>query len=169
MLLEVQIISKAALLFGTTWLVNSIIISSLLVFILLANLVISLIPKFPMPLAYAGLLVTLAASYIIPANSLFFDSMVTRGIAATGLYCSPVFFAGLIFVTSFREAGFRAEAFGSNLVGSLVGGLLESLSYVIGIKALVLVAALLYLASGFTSKRMRETIPGPVPAPSYSS
>jgi SAM-dependent methyltransferase len=169
MLLEVQIISKAALLFGTTWLVNSIIITSLLLFILLANLVVSYVPNFPMLLAYFGLLVTLAASYIIPANALFFDSMITRGIAATALYCSPVFFAGLIFVTSFREAGFRAEAFGSNLVGSLVGGLLESLSYVIGIKALVLVAALLYLASAFTAKRTRAAIPVTAAAPSYSS
>jgi SAM-dependent methyltransferase len=169
MLLEVQIISKAALLFGTTWLVNSIIITSLLLFILLANLVISLAPNFPMPVAYAGLMLTLAASYLIPANTLFFDSIMARGIAATALYCSPVFFAGLIFVTSFREAGFRAEAFGSNLVGSLVGGLLESLSYMIGIKALVLVAALLYLASAFTSKRTCAAVEVPIAAPSYSS
>jgi SAM-dependent methyltransferase len=169
MLLEVQIISKAALLFGTTWLVNSIIISSLLMFILLANLVISSMPNFPMPVAYAGLFLSLAASYLIPANALFFDSMLTRGAAAAALYCSPVFFAGLIFVTSFREAGFRAEAFGSNLVGSLVGGLLESISYLIGIKALVLVAALLYLASAFTSRRTRATVRTPAPAASYSS
>src|SRR5262249_20575512 len=55
MLLEVQIISKAALLFGTTWLVNSIVISSLLLFILLSNLVVSLVPNVPRHLAYAGL------------------------------------------------------------------------------------------------------------------
>jgi SAM-dependent methyltransferase len=169
MLLEVQIISKAALLFGTTWLVNSIIISSLLMFILLANWVMSVMPNFPIPVAYAGLMLSLAASYLIPANALFFDSMLVRGAAAAALYCSPVFFAGLIFVTSFREAGFRAEAFGSNLVGSLVGGLLESVSYVIGIKALVLVAALLYLASAFTSRKTRETVRTPAAAASYSS
>ena len=50
-------------------------------------------------------------------------------------------------------AGFRAEAFGSNLVGSLVGGLLESLSYLIGIKALVIVAAVLYAASAISAKK----------------
>lgn len=32
------------------------------------------------------------------------------------LYSSPVFFAGLVFIESFREAGFRADAFGSNLL-----------------------------------------------------
>jgi SAM-dependent methyltransferase len=156
MLLEVQIISKAALLFGTTWLVNSIVITSLLLFILLANIVISVVPNFPRPLAYAGLMASMGVAYFIPASALFFDSMVTRGAVAAGIYCSPVFFAGLIFITSFREGGFRAEAFGSNLVGSLVGGLLESLSYLIGIKALVIVAALLYAASAVTSKSRKE-------------
>jgi hypothetical protein len=156
MLLEVQIISKAALLFGTTWLVNSIVISSLLLLILCSNLVISCFPNFPRLVAYAGLFGTLALGYLLPAHSLFFDSMTARVAAATVVYCSPVFFAGLIFITSFREAGFRAEAFGSNLVGSLVGGLLESLSYLIGIKALVIVAALLYAASAVTTRTKRE-------------
>ena len=157
MLLEVQIISKSALLFGTTWLVNSIVISSLLMFILLSNLVASLFPNLPRLLAYAGLFGTLAIGYFFPANTLFFDSMAVRGLAATALYCSPVFFAGLIFIASFREAGFRAEAFGSNLLGSLVGGLLESLSYLIGIKALVVVAAAFYLVSALTSRRTAES------------
>ena len=155
MLLEVQIISKAALLFGTTWLVNSIVISTLLLFILLSNLVVSLYPNFPRQLAYVGLFGTLAVSYLLPADWLFFDSMLVRGAVATALYCAPVFFAGIIFITSFREAGFGAEAFGSNLLGSLVGGLLESLSYLTGIKALVIVAALLYFISAVTAKKIK--------------
>jgi SAM-dependent methyltransferase len=153
MLLEVQIISKAALLFGTTWLVNSIVISTMLAFILLANLVVSFAPNFPRLLAYVGLFGALAVSYLLPADRLFFDSMMVRGAVATALYCAPVFFAGLIFISSFREAGFNAEAFGSNLLGSLVGGLLESLSYLIGIKALVLIAAALYFVSLMTAKK----------------
>ena len=144
MLMEVQIISKAALLFGTTWLVNSIVITSLLLFILLSNLVVSKFPDFPRWAAYGGLMAALLVSYVVPSEGLFFDSMLMRGVAATVLLCSPVFFAGLIFISSFREIGFRAEAFGSNLMGSLVGGLLESLSYLTGIKALVIVAAVLY-------------------------
>lgn len=167
MLLEVQIISKAALLFGTTWLVNSIVITSLLTFILLSNLVVSLVPNFPRPLAYIGLFGTLAASYFMPAEGLFLDSMAMRALVGTALYCSPVFFAGMIFITSFREAGFGATAFGSNLVGSLVGGLLESLSYMVGIKALVVLAALLYFASLWTARKM--SVPEVAMAPAGSS
>jgi hypothetical protein len=159
MLLEVQIISKCALLFGTTWLVNSIIITSLLFFILLSNLVVSLFPNFPQRLAYVGLFGMLVLSYIVPTDALFYESMLMRGAVATALYCSPVFFAGLIFISSFKQVGFRAEAFGSNLLGALVGGLLDSLSFWIGIKALVIVAAALYTMSLVTLKRARAGAP----------
>src|SRR5581483_990289 len=37
MLLEAQIVSKMALLFGTTWMVNSIVVAGLLLLIVLAN------------------------------------------------------------------------------------------------------------------------------------
>jgi SAM-dependent methyltransferase len=152
-LLEVQIISKIALLFGTTWLVNAIVISVLLLFILLSNIVASLIPGLPRWIAYIGLFITMIFSYLVPTHSLFFDSLLMRGMVATALYCSPVFFAGLIFISSFKQIGFRAQAFGSNLLGSLVGGLLESLSFLTGIQSLVIVAALFYLASFVTLKQ----------------
>jgi spermidine synthase len=158
MLLEVQIISKTALLFGTTWLVNSIIITSLLLFILLSNLVVARFPDFPKHFAYLGLFVTLALGYLIPTDALFHESLLLRGLMTTALYCSPVFFAGLVFISSFKQIGFRAEAFGSNLLGALVGGLLDSLSYLIGIKALVIVAALLYLMSFAMMRKSKATV-----------
>ena len=158
MLLEVQVISKVALLFGTTWLVNSIVITTLLLLILLANLTVSFIPKFPTRLAYVGLFGTLLLGYLVPTNSLFFESFFVRAAVATALYCSPVFFAGLVFISSFREAGFRAEAFGSNLLGALVGGLLESLSFLVGIKFLVIIAGLLYFISLVKMGRARDAV-----------
>src|SRR5262249_39571100 len=112
MLLEVQVISKTALLFGTTWLVNSFVITALLMFILLSNLVAAWFPTFPRALAYAGLFLSLTISYLVPANTIFFDSMAVRAAAAMALYCSPVFFAGLVFISSFRDTGFAPEAFG---------------------------------------------------------
>ncbi len=163
MLLEVQIISKAALLFGTTWLVNSIIITALLLFILGANVVVGRFPRFPRPAAYIGLFLTLAAAWLVPAEALFFDSRVLRALAVAVVYCAPVFFAGLVFIASFRAIGFRAEAFGANLLGSLVGGLLESASYATGIRALVVMAAALYLASMLTASR--AAVPAAAPAP----
>jgi hypothetical protein len=58
-----------------------------------------------------------------------------------------VFFAGIVFIQSFARCGLSSEALGSNLFGALVGGLLESLSMWTGLKSLLAIAALLYLAS----------------------
>jgi len=158
-LLEVQIISKIALLFGTTWLVNSIVITVLLLLILLANLVVSRVPRFPRQLAYVGLFASIVVGYLIPTNALFFDSVLVRALAATLLYCLPSFFAGIIFISSFKEIGFRAEAFGSNLLGSLVGGLLEALSFMLGIQAMVLIVGVLYVMSFLTMGRVSARAP----------
>ena len=149
MLLEAQIVSRMALLFGTTWVVNSIVVSGLLCLIVAANLVYQAFPKIPALLAYAGLLVSLVMLYAVPMEKLFFESLVVRGIVSVLVLCLPVFFAGIVFVSSFAKARFEGNALGSNLFGSLAGGLLESLSLWFGLKALVIVAALIYLGSAW--------------------
>jgi hypothetical protein len=123
------------------------------------------VPRFPRQLAYVGLFATLAVSYLVPSQALFYDSVFVRSVVAALLYCSPVFFAGLIFISSFKRIGFRAEAFGSNLLGALVGGLLDSLSYLVGIKALVLVSAFLYLLSLLAVSRVLENEMGNARSP----
>jgi hypothetical protein len=76
-------------------------------------------------------------------------------LVATLALCTPVFFAGIIFVSSFARAGFRGSALGSNLFGALVGGLLESFSLWFGLKSLVIIAAALYLGSAIFLRRGR--------------
>jgi len=162
LLLEAQIISKIALLFGTTWLVNSIVITGLLVLILLANAVVGLRPLFPSRVAYVGLLISLGINYFVPVRSIFFTSALARTFAATVVLCLPVFFAGIVFMRSFAESKFSSDALGSNLLGAMVGGMLESLSLWTGIKSLVLAAAALYVASWLALRRRKpqsDTLP----------
>jgi SAM-dependent methyltransferase len=154
MLMEVQIISKLALLFGTTWLVNAIAISALLGLILLANAVAARVPAMTGAIAYVGLFAALAVCYLVPLQALLFESFWLRAVLSTLLLCSPVFFAGLIFISSFAQAKFSAEAFGSNLFGSVIGGLLEALSFWTGIRSLLIVAGICYLLSWITRKEM---------------
>jgi spermidine synthase len=146
LLLEAQIISKAALLFGTTWVVNSIVISGLLVLIVGANVVVGFRPV-PVRLAYAGIFGCMLVSYTIPIEKFLFQSVWLKVAAATAVLCLPVFFACLVFVQSFARAAFSGQALGSNLFGALVGGLLESLSMWTGLKSLLVIAGLLYVAS----------------------
>jgi hypothetical protein len=142
-----------ALLFGTTWLVNSIVITGLLMLILLANTVVGFRPLFPIRVAYIGLLVTLAINYLVPIRSIFFSSISARTFTATLVLCLPVFFAGIVFMRSFAESRFSPDALGSNLLGAMVGGMLESLSLWTGIKSLVLLAGILYVASWIALRR----------------
>ena len=147
MLLEAQIVSKMALLFGTTWVVNAIVVSGLLCLIVAANLFYGAMPRIPLWIPYAGLFLTLAVMFAVPVEKLFFASWLVRAIVATLALCIPVFFAGIIFVSSFARVGFRGSALGSNLFGSLLGGLLESFSLWFGLRSLAILAAALYVLS----------------------
>ena len=158
MLLEAQIISKIALLFGTTWLVNSIVIAGLLLLILAANAVAGLKPDFSVTIAYIGLLTTLLIGFLVPVRAIFFASISARILASILVLCLPVFFAGIIFIRSFAQAGFAAEALGSNLLGAMIGGMLESASLWTGIRSLALLAAALYVVS-WIALRVRESSP----------
>ena len=60
---------------------------------------------------------------------------------------------GIIFIQSFSRAERPNVAFGSNLLGAGVGGLLESISFVTGIKALVVLVGLFYAAALWTRRR----------------
>jgi hypothetical protein len=92
--------------------------------------------------------------FAVPIRSLFFASWAFRAIAASIVLCLPVFFAGIIFVASFARVGFRGKALGSNLFGSLVGGVLESFSLWFGLKSLTILAAALYLLSAIFLRRI---------------
>jgi spermidine synthase len=164
MLLEAQIVSRMALLFGTTWVVNSIAVAGLLLLIVLANLAFKFLPSLSVWLSYVLLFATLSILYFLPIRSLFFESALVRGLVATFTLCLPVLFASLIFIHSFSRAHFQGSALGSNLFGALAGGLLESLSLWFGLRSLTMVAALLYLGSAITiSGRLRAPEPAVEP------
>jgi spermidine synthase len=147
MLLEAQIVSKMALLFGTTWLVNSIVIGGLLLLILAANALVGLRPTFPTSVAYVGLFTTLVVGFVVPVKAIFFASLWVRILASVLVLCLPVFFAGIVFIRSFARDAFSSDALGSNLLGAMVGGMLESASLWTGIRWLLVFAAALYIAS----------------------
>ncbi len=92
--------------------------------------------------------------FAVPVEKLFFASWLVRAVVSTLALCLPVFFAGIIFVSSFARAGFRGSALGSNLFGSLLGGLLESFSLWFGLRSLAILAAVLYLLSAIFLRRV---------------
>jgi SAM-dependent methyltransferase len=146
LLVETRTIAQLGLLFGTTWRVSAIAIGGILGLVLLAN-VVAARRRLPARLMlYTALGLLLLANYFVPPGvALGHGALVTW--AMTMFLLSPLFVAGLIFATALRERRDLAPALASNLIGSVLGGLLENLSMVFGISALSLVALVVYAAS----------------------
>jgi predicted membrane-bound spermidine synthase len=147
LLLEFQNVSKATLLFGSTWVVNSYIISSILILILFANLFVSYFPFRSIFPFFVMLWISLIVVYTVPLD--FFNAFGFWGktLGASLFLNAPIFFSGIIFIHSFRETPAKDLALGSNLIGAAFGGLLESMSFILGIKALLLIVLLAYALS----------------------
>lgn len=153
MLLEVQNISKAAVALGNTWEVNAVMIGSILLLILFANLIVSLAPRLPLLPIYLLLIGSCVGLYFVDLAHFAYLPYVTRAAVVGGLASLPMFFSGIIFMRSFAEAPAKDSALGANLLGSLIGGLLQAVTFLTGLKALLLIVAGLYFMAFLTRPR----------------
>ena len=139
MLLEVQNISKAAVVLGNTWAVNAVIISGVMVMILAGEPDRRQVPA------------TAAAAGLRPARALVHRPLLPRPVAVRvpalrdegcgGRACSracPCSSAASCSSDRSRRRERKDAALGANLIGALVGGLLQTMTFVTGIKALLL-------------------------------
>ena len=153
MLLETKAVVHMALLFGSTWVVNTVVFSAVLVMILIANLLVLKAPSGRMPHYYVGLLTTLALNLVVPLDSFLGLPLLPRAIVAGTLVLSPVFFAGVIFAILLRQAKRPEQALAYNTAGAILGGFAESFSLLIGYQYLIALAAAIYLASWLVAVR----------------
>jgi len=159
LLIEFKSITELALLFGTTWLVNALAISGVLLMALLANLLTLQVPRIRLGLVYSLLFLSLAASYLIPLEWFITLAPALRAIVGTIFLSLPMFFAGLIFSESLRRAGETARPLASNLSGSFAGGVLEYGSLLWGVKSLYLIAIVVYAGAWLVAMtRKRQEI-----------
>jgi MFS family permease len=153
LLIEFKSITELALLFGTTWLVNALAISGVLLMVLAANLIVLSRPRLSLRLAYALLMICLIALFFFPLETLAGLPVAAKSIASVILLSLPLFFSGLIFSESLRRAGEAAGPLASNLSGTMAGGILEYGSLIWGIKSLYLIAMAVYAGAFFVSRR----------------
>jgi len=163
LLLETQAISRLALYFGTTWLVNAIAIGALLATLLLANVVIELKPElWRRSWTVIGLLASLLIVYFIPFRSISGSTRYVGSIVAL-TFAIPVFFAGLLFAEEFRITDSPSSALAANMLGAVCGGLLENLSLVVGMRALLPITIGLYVLAVCGLGWRRFSSPAAVP------
>jgi hypothetical protein len=147
LLLETKNVVQFALLFGTTWFVNALVFLGILVAVYLAIEVtrrVDLRPGWPL---YAILLLALALAFVVDPGLLLRLSVVPRFLVAVTLAFVPVFLANLVFASRFRDVAASNVAFGANLLGAMVGGILEYASLVTGYRVLLIIVAILYAAA----------------------
>jgi hypothetical protein len=147
MLLETKGVVHMALLFGSTWIVNSVVFFAILVMILLANLFVLLAkPRNLLPW-YIFLGVTLLVNTFVPMSAFLSLGATARTLLSCAVIFVPIFFAGVIFAASFRDSTQPDVDFGANIAGVILGGLCENLSMVLGFNYLLGVAILFYALS----------------------
>ena len=93
---------------------------------------------------YAGLLVSVAVAWVVPVDVLLSLDMAPRFLVAVMVWFTPIFIANLVFANRFRNVEASNVAFGANLLGAMVGGLLEYAALITGYQALLLLVAVLY-------------------------
>jgi threonine dehydrogenase-like Zn-dependent dehydrogenase len=146
LLLETKSIVDSSLYFGATWIVSLIVIAGVLLMVLLANRVADRLAGFTRWL-YAPLIASILLVYTVPADAILALPFAGR-VAWTALAVPiPIFFAGLVFSGTFKLSANPSSAFGTNLVGAMLGGFAEYLSMASGRRSLVFVVIAAYLVS----------------------
>jgi hypothetical protein len=163
MLLETKNIVQFALLFGTTWFVNALVTAGVLVAVFAAVEVSRHVVIRRPALLYAALLAALIVAWAVPPSSLLSLSPLPRFLIAVIIAFAPIFLANMVFAQRFRDTGDTGTAFGANLLGAMVGGILEYASLIVGYRWLLVFVALLYGLAFLTGWRHLR-IAGPADA-----
>jgi hypothetical protein len=144
MLLEVRAMADLSLLFGSTWIINSVIICGVMIVILAANYLASKLSESAIPWFGLAMVLSLIVTTFVNASDLASLGTIGGGIAGCFMYLFPLVFAASIFALLFKSAKNSTAAFAYNLFGGLIGVVLEYVSMAIGIHALGWVAVAIY-------------------------
>ncbi len=164
MLVETKGITELGLTFGNTWYVIGAVLCGVLAMAFVANWVTRALSIRARAWPYVLLLASLAVGFAISTAGGFPSTPMGR-VAALALLTCPIFFSGLAFSSLLQTTSDLSGAMGRNVLGAMLGGVLEYHSMVFGFSSLYLLAILLYLAAFAASLRPSRTISAPASAP----
>jgi hypothetical protein len=146
LLLETKGVIQFSVLFGTTWLNNSLVFLAVLVLVLVANwTALAIRDRRLLFVAFGALMVACLLPLGFPLSRFLDVESAGWRFLLAGVYTfSPVFFANVMFSVSFRDQEVPENLFGWNLMGAALGGVLEYASMALGYNALGLVVAACY-------------------------
>lgn len=160
MLIETKGITELALAYGSTWMVTSVVIAAVLTMAFLANAVVRSYGA-PRPVITYGLLIlSVVAGMAFTSSSLAKMTGLGFRLLMTSVLTLPLFFSGFAFSSELKGAPTVAVALSSNLLGSMLGGLVEYNSMYFGFRFLYYAAAAMYAAAFITSLLAKRSAVG---------
>jgi SAM-dependent methyltransferase len=147
LLLETRGVTSMSLLFGSTWVVNSAVFAGILGLAWLGNALVRRKRTIDVQLTFALLFLALMLNYFIGPEDLLQFPMLVRGMIGGLVVGLPVGLAGITFSTLLARSAHPDASLGSNLLGAVVGGCVEYLSILTGLRALVLLALVFYMGA----------------------
>ena len=148
LLLEVRNITVLALVYGSTWLVTSLTVAAVLVMALIANGLVAVgFGARHKALVWAALFASIGCSLLWSRLGSTAADPQWRALVTTLVVSATFVFSGLVFAQSFSRTSLPGTALGLNVLGSVVGGVMEFASLSIGIDGLSVIALLIYTAA----------------------
>jgi len=163
MLLETKAIIQFALLWGSTWVVASLAIVSVLCMALIANFIVERVTIRRPLLVGAALVALLMLNYALPIGRVTFDTRSAESVFYGALMFSPILCAGLLFGSAIKDSTAVARDYGTNLLGAMAGGVAEYLSLVTGFRALLFVIAACYIVAVLARRAEMQSRPKTAP------
>lgn len=153
MLVETKAVVQMALLFGSTWMVNTVVFAAILVMSLMGTLFVAKFTPKRLEIFYLGLFAAAGLGIAIPLDTFLGMDRSLQIAASCALVFAPIAFAGVIFATTFARSTQPDRVFGANVAGALLGGIAENASVFLGFQYLLFVAVGFYLLSAAFGNR----------------
>ena len=152
MLVETKGITEIAKIYGSTWIVVSVVIAAVLLMSFISNLIVMKKIKISLLLTYTLLLVSLIFGYYLFTKSSVLMSSDINKIIMPIILTLPILFSGIAFSKELLKLQSISQALSSNILGAMLGGFLEYNSMYFGFSNLYVLAGIIYVSAFVFSK-----------------
>jgi spermidine synthase len=144
MLVETKGITEMGLAFGNTWQVIGVVFVGILIMAFIGNCLAQWLNIKRSAVAYLCLFAALGAGWLSARSGGFASTPIGR-LETVALLSLPLLFSGIVFSTLLSAHAYIAGIMAINLLGAIVGGLLEYNSMYFGFQALYPMAIACYV------------------------
>ena len=149
MLVETKCITEMAKIYGSTWMVTSIVIGVVLIMAFIANLLVIKKVRLNILQVYLLLIVSLFLGFLSSKTGFNIINQKIFNLFFPLILTLPILFSGIAFSKELSKIKSASQAISANILGAMLGGFLEYNSMYFGFSSLYLLAGFLYFLAFF--------------------